>query len=211
MAEEKADGLDIVDAVVSHVGAIQKRKARCRCEPACDAESINKEMVKHAEQRGGKVQEEAACVLLKARHYCELGHMFYQKLAETRAGKWCYACARWKMEGRIRKEFENYCGVEFPKRRPDFLKGQELDGYNAEMALAFEFQGVQHEKVSPGVVPEDDEEKLAARQAADDRKRDLCKENGIELIEVWYHECGKGRDLRILVRKKLESVGITGL
>lgn len=208
--EEKSEVLDIIDVEVPHVGAIQKRKARCRCAKDCDATMINKEMAAYAEQRGGTISE-GACALLNVRHYCELGHMFYQRLEDTRAGKWCIVCARWKTEGKIRKEFEEYCGVEFPKRRPEFLEGQELDGYNAEMALAFEFQGVQHEKVSPEVVPQDDEEKLAARQAADDRKRTLCKENNVELIEIWYHECRKGKNLGTLVKKKLADVGIDGL
>ena len=55
-------------------------------------------------------------------------------------------------EEATRKLFELYCGKPFVSVRPDWLKNPqtgrnlELDGYNEELALAFEFDGEHHTK-----------------------------------------------------------------
>jgi len=59
--------------------------------------------------------------------------------------QWCSECTRGKNERECKEIIERY----FPKRRPKFLKGLELDGFNKESKLVFEYNGMQHYKYIP--------------------------------------------------------------
>ena len=56
----------------------------------------------------------------------------------------------------------------------------ELDGYNIDLRLAFEYQGIQHRKKAFGIT--DDE--LKNIQKEDALKLKLCKKNGVTLIQI---------------------------
>jgi hypothetical protein len=64
----------------------------------------------------------------------------------------------------------------FPSQYPFFLGGQELDGFNAELMIAFEHQGPYH----------DPYHKLGAWDGhfKDKFKQEICNENGVILIQV---------------------------
>jgi hypothetical protein len=61
----------------------------------------------------------------------------------------------------------------------------ELDGYCEELAVAFEHQGEQHYRAVDHFNRRD--ETLVQRQKDDQKKRDLCKSNGVDLIEVPFN------------------------
>ena len=91
------------------------------------------------------------------------------------AGSWCPSCLN-KGERIVRAIFEETFGGSFPKSKPDWLvskKGRrlELDGYNPERRIAFEYQGPHH-YADVGVI------------AHDDIKRVACATKGVRLIEV---------------------------
>jgi len=111
-----------------------------------------------------------------------------------------------------RRVFEEIYQAKFPKVRPDFLKNPhprstrdgkrprnlELDGYNAELQIAFECNGQYHYK--PGVFtksPEDHKYQLWK----DNFKKSVCRERGITLISIPYNV--KKRDLRAYIEEKL--------
>ena len=68
--------------------------------------------------------------------------------------------------------------------RDEWLGRQSLDLYIPSLQKAIEYQGIQHYR------PIDffgGEETLAQRQELDRRKKTLCEENGVRLIE-WTYE-----------------------
>ena len=67
--------------------------------------------------------------------------------------------------------------------RPEWLGRQSLDLYIPSLRTAIEYQGIQH---SAAVDFFGGEEALAHRQELDARKRQLCAENGVRLVEWPY-------------------------
>jgi hypothetical protein len=76
-------------------------------------------------------------------------------------------------------------GVRFPQISPAWLKekGYRLDGYSEKMRLAFEYHGQQH------VVHVEHfhrrKQTLERQKNRDEDVRNLCKKNGVCLIEIW--------------------------
>jgi len=84
--------------------------------------------------------------------------------------------------------FEKIFNCDFVKKRYKWIlspKGKklELDGYNEELKLAFEYQGEHHYNISSFKLTK---KELKYIQKCDQIKRDKCKEKGITLIEVPY-------------------------
>lgn len=94
-----------------------------------------------------------------------------------------------KLEGECREFLEETFGVPFSTVRPDFLKrpytkrNLELDGYNADLKLAFEYQGPQHRVYLPMYHPKGEAD-FYAQLERDSWKLDRCKQLGIDLIVV---------------------------
>ena len=100
-------------------------------------------------------------------------------------GGMCSSCGL-KSEPLCRKIFEELLGTPFPKMRPKWLQWicpLELDGYNEEKKLAFEYQGVQHEKYDPHFHrngPDDFKDQVDR----DNFKAKKCEERGILLFII---------------------------
>jgi hypothetical protein len=69
--------------------------------------------------------------------------------------------------------------------RPDWLKGLELDIYLPAAEVAFEYQGQQHYKAIDAWGGQEALERLQERDA---RKRVLCQQQGVALVEVAHTE-----------------------
>jgi hypothetical protein len=81
-------------------------------------------------------------------------------------------------------------GVQFIKARPKWLRNErggqmELDGFAQALDLAFEYHGHQHYQLVPFF--HSDSEKFRQRQQDDERKRQLCREHSITLLEVPHY------------------------
>ena len=90
-----------------------------------------------------------------------------------------------KSEKKFREVIEKYFNVGFPKKRPKWLINTEgnrleLDGYNEELGVAFEYQGHQHFEVISYF--KDTKEKFAKCQEHDNLKKELCKKYGVTLL-----------------------------
>jgi hypothetical protein len=104
-------------------------------------------------------------------------------LSSIGRGYWCKYCKSYKMEEVTRQIFEQLFGKPFVKVRVPLLKTWfELDGYNSELSMAFEYNGEQHyKKVKCFKV---NTRKLAKIQKYDLMKKVYCEENNIKLIVI---------------------------
>jgi hypothetical protein len=116
---------------------------------------------------------------------CAQGHEWESSYDNIKSrGSWCPHC-RFKNESECRKLFEEFLERPFPKSRPSWLNRLELDGYNAELRIAFEYHGVQHYEYVPHFHrggPAD----LTAQQERDTEKARRCDEEFIVLIVIPY-------------------------
>ena len=95
-----------------------------------------------------------------------------------------------KGELECRRVLRKIFGRSFNKSRPNFLNNPvtggrfnlELDCYDQELRLACEYNGAQHYKYIPYF--HKNREAFLNQKYRDDMKRRICKENGINLIEV---------------------------
>lgn len=104
-----------------------------------------------------------------------------------------------KNEHRCRQIMEYLFKVPFPSVRPDFLKypptgkNLEFDGYNEQLNVAFEYDGIQHRVWLPRY--HKTEEEFFQQQKRDDWKDKRCEELGIRLLRipdtVSYNDLGK--------------------
>lgn len=148
------------------------------------------------ESRGGELRQPIPTDVTgktKIQIRCSLGHEFendWNHMAGKRQS-WCQICSKGsKSEEIARTTFRQLFGGEFAKRRPKWLvnsrgRQMELDGYELELGLAFEYQGRQHFE-NVGVYKMGN--KLQQRKEDDKKKRELCAENGVLLVELrWDH------------------------
>lgn len=148
-----------------------------------------KEMQELAKRRGGIcLSKKYINAYTKLKWQCKDRHIWESAPKEIKSGCWCPICSPSISERICRKYFEIILNKKFPKVKLTWLinsRGHkmELDGYCEELRLAFEYQGEQHyekhqhfhKKIS-----------FEQRKEDDERKRKLCKENGIILIEIPY-------------------------
>jgi len=71
------------------------------------------------------------------------------------------------------------------RQRPNFINKLEYDGYNDDLKLAFEYNGIQHYEYSP-FFHSNNIKKFEKQQNNDTLKKDLSHQNGIYLIVVPY-------------------------
>lgn len=118
---------------------------------------------------------------------CNKLHDYTIRFNNYTKGHRCPMCF-YKKETVCREIIENLTGKKFPKKRPDFLKYKnnknlELDGFNAELKVAFEYDGEQHFLPS---VNWGGQARLKEQKKKDKFKDKQCKKYGIFLIRIAY-------------------------
>lgn len=147
------------------------------------------DMKAHARRRGGDCISD--CYINNRSNLewkCSEGHTWTATCNNVvRCNSWCPVCASpGDKEEIARQVFRNlFPGHAFAKAHPTWLKGLELDGYEEELNLAFEYDGIQHMKHVPHF--HRTAGAFEAQQARDAHKNLLCVENGVTLIRIPYH------------------------
>lgn len=119
---------------------------------------------------------------------CSNKHVWESTYSHIQQGSWCPKC-RAKTEQYCRSIFECLFNSEFPNTRPDWLLNEEgnkleLDGYNKNLKIAFEYNGRQHYEIVEHW--EGSDEKLQKQQEHDRIKKEECSNRGIILIVIPY-------------------------
>ena len=116
---------------------------------------------------------------------CSKDHEWLATFLHVKHSKsWCPNCSAYKSENECREIFERLTNKKFVKIRPKWLEKLELDGYNEELKLAFEYQGIQHYKHDHYFHKnEGDSPALKIRDA---RKLEICNNESITLIIIPY-------------------------
>ena len=114
---------------------------------------------------------------------------------------------KWKNEENCRKILEEYFDKKFPSIWHKEIKNEEgnhslqLDGYNKELKIAFEYNGEQH-YIFPNKYNNINELWKFRRQQDNDKiKVERCKELGIKLIVIPYFE---NKNLKEFIIRKLK-------
>jgi len=150
-----------------------------------------KEIQDIAKERGGKcLSSEYKNNKSKLKFRCKKGHEFEITPTHLKGrDQWCPICSERTGETICRGVFEAIFNKDFKKARPEWLKNSEgnqleLDGYNAELNLAFERQGEQHYKF-PNIFHKT-LKGFVSQLSNDQDKGELCDTHGVTLIEVPY-------------------------
>lgn len=116
---------------------------------------------------------------------CKYYHQWKALYGDVQQGHWCPTCARGvnSSEEVTRRIFERLLDVEFISCRPDWLCGLELDGFNEEFKIAFEYDGRQHSEYVP-LFHNNNPEEFKDQQNRDGKKDILCREHGIKLFRI---------------------------
>ncbi len=136
-----------------------------------------------------------------------------QLLYITQHNNWCPPCSSRRTEKLVRKIFETlYPNHLFSTSHPDFLlyvggKNLELDGYNEELKLAFEYHGKQHYELHPFF--HRSEKDFNEQQIRDNWKLQKTQEQGIRLVVIPYtHDYKDEDELRNFITTELEKYQI---
>jgi len=134
---------------------------------------------------------------------CKKGHIWESTYDSVSRVSWCPECDQAKGEVETRELFEKITGKLFPKKKSIFTnKKMELDGYNDEIKIGFEQQGIQHYQFVP-FFHRNTIANFEKQLERDQLKRDECKALGIYLIEVPYTL--KGKEKEDFIRMKLDQ------
>jgi hypothetical protein len=121
---------------------------------------------------------------------CDNNHTYQSKFTHFNAGSRCPHCNTYHSENLTRKLFEEIFNQPFPKTRPKDLKNPktnyslELDGYNDNLKIAFEYQGEQHYQLIPFF--HKSQQDFQDQQYRDKLTQDYCLANNINLLIIPY-------------------------
>ena len=148
-------------------------------------------MQRIAKERGGKcLSKEYKNIFTKLDWECSRGHRWTaSSVGIIHQKQWCPVCSGGSAERLCRLFFENIFNKKFLKIRPKWLRSvgvsrsMEIDGFNRELKLGFEYNGSQHYQVKSKFYKNGIEE-LRKRKSDDILKIHLAKTRGINIITV---------------------------
>lgn len=138
---------------------------------------------------------------------CNKEHIWKASYSNVSRGTWCPVCQVGKTERFCRETMENIFGVKFPKIKPTWLIGPkgyplELDGYNEELCIAFEYNGLQHYEAVY------DNQDLEYQKQKDRLKVEICKLRGVSLVVIETIRYPTKKLINFIVENKIKEMGI---
>ena len=112
---------------------------------------------------------------------CRKGHRWQTRWNTLKQGGWCPKCKETVSENKFRGTIERILSAPFPKQKPEWLRSPltgrplELDGYNQDLKVAFEYQGPYHYQLGD-----------TSQKRRDEIKVQKCTENNVILIRIPY-------------------------
>ena len=157
-------------------------------------------------KRGGEcLSNNYINALSKLEWKCKRGHVWFAKPNDIQSNHWCPYCnGPSKGEKIFRLIIEKITHKEFPKVRPSWLlseKGNrlEIDGFNEENGLGFEYQGKQHFEFD-GYIHRT-KAKFMETKKHDRIKKRICDEKGYLILYRSYKL--KYKDFKDFIIEKL--------
>ena len=137
---------------------------------------------------------------------CSEGHQWTTTFCIIKNhGSWCPNCASFRSEKLCRGIFEELLLEPFPTKRPPFLEGLELDGYNESLNIAFEYNGKQHYEFIKHF--HNNIEKFNRQKARDKKKYSICQKRGLNLIIIPYqYDFRNPEEMREFIFNELSKI-----
>ena len=170
--------------------AVQSKSANHWC-PFCanKASHTISDVQKAAEKHGGICLSK----IYRGKHEkyefkCDRGHKWRATYNSVDRGTWCPDCSVGKIESLVREYLASTLDLKLVKCRPDWLhtedgKKLELDGFDEQKKIAFEYQGEHHscDEFRYKGTKKISREEVVRR---DKFKADRCQEIGVKLIVI---------------------------
>lgn len=117
---------------------------------------------------------------------CKYNHEWMATWSNIKKGKWCPECSTFSGERIVKLYFEKIFDCKFTKIKPNWLLAptgfkMELDGFNEDLKIAFEHQGMQHYIINEF---SNTIEKLNKIKKYDLLKKEICIKNNIKLFII---------------------------
>lgn len=162
---------------------------QCACDRLGRQYQITiEDMQKLAQKRGGEcLSEKYVNAVTPLRWRCAEGHEWNARPTNVKNNKtWCPDCL-YKGEREVRNIFERLTSKRFPSRTSVLShRRYQLDGYCAELRIAFEHHGKQHYQYVP-YFHRNGPEDFKRQQEIDAEKEAMCHSEQIVLIVVPYY------------------------
>ena len=114
---------------------------------------------------------------------------------------WCPHCFKFYSEEKVRFIFESLFNKPFRKNRKALGQNLELDGFNEELQLAFEYHGKQHYEFESFFYASQKE--FDHRKHLDLLKEQTCLDKGIKLVSIPYNSYNSDASLSEYVVERL--------
>jgi hypothetical protein len=145
--------------------------------------------------KGGIINNETQYIsdikIKKLRLTCKNSHHWSASFGTIRHGHWCPYCKDYRGEDQFRQTIEKIFNKPFPSKLPLWLRETgrrrsfELDGFNEQLKVAFEYQGQQHYQLC--FFNKRSVDRLKNQQHKDIVKQQLCDKHNVLLIIVPYY------------------------
>jgi len=157
----------------------------------CKKEDHYAELKTAVEKKGGQLLSSEYCgATVKHKCICQEGHVWYTTPSKIlSAGHGCNVCTKYFTQEKCRFIFQKLLECEFVKSKKPFKNRYELDGYNEERALGFEFNGPQHYMNTRHYYKTNAE--LEKRIKMDLHKEEICSELAINLVVIPCNEVSR--------------------